>query len=57
VLQALRDEPRIERVLRADVRAEHAPPRDTVRIELQLRVIDVPTPLNLVLPFSLEAAL
>ena len=34
VLQALRDEPRIERVLRADVRAEHTPPREIVRIEL-----------------------
>ncbi len=57
VLQALRDEPRIEKVLRASVRAEHAPPRDTVRIELELRVAGEPTPLNLVLPFSLGAAL
>jgi phage baseplate assembly protein W len=54
VLQALRDEPRIERVLSAVVRAEHTPPRDVVRIELGLRVIGVPTPLNLVIPFSLE---
>jgi len=57
VLQALRDEPRIEKVLAASVRAEHAPPRDTVRIELELRVIGTPTPLNLVVPFSLEAVL
>ena len=52
VLQALRDEPRIERVLRADVRAEHDPPRDTVRIEIQARVVGEAVPLNLVVPFS-----
>jgi phage baseplate assembly protein W len=54
VLQALRDEPRIERVMAATVRAEHSPPRDTVRIELKLKVIGEQTPLNLVVPFSLE---
>ena len=53
ILQALRDEPRIERVLRADVLAEHDPPRDSVRIELQVQVTGAPTPLNLVVPFSL----
>jgi phage baseplate assembly protein W len=53
VLQALRDEARVERVLRADVRAEHEPPRETVRIELELRVLGEATPLNLVVPFSL----
>jgi phage baseplate assembly protein W len=53
VLQALRDEPRIEKVLSARVRAEHEPPRDTVRVELDLRVRGDPHPLNLVLPFSL----
>src|SRR5439155_16609244 len=51
VLQALAKEPRIEKVLSATVTAEHDPPRDTVRIELQLRVIGQPVPLNLVLPF------
>lgn len=56
VLQALRDEPRLEEVLRAEVRAEHDPPRETVRIELTVRLVGVPTPLNLVVPFSLEAA-
>jgi phage baseplate assembly protein W len=53
VLQALRDEPRIERVLKAEVRAEHDPPRDVVRIELKLKVIEADNPLNLVVPFSL----
>ncbi|CAD5366030.1 Phage baseplate assembly protein W [Rubrivivax sp. A210] len=53
VLQALRDEPRIERVLAVDVAADHQPPRETVRITLSLRVQAVSQPLNLVLPFSL----
>jgi len=56
VLQALRDEPRIERVLVATVQPEHQPPRDTVRIELRVRVIDQSTPLNLVIPFSLQTS-
>jgi phage baseplate assembly protein W len=54
VLQALRDEPRIEKVLSANVMAEHDPPRDTVRIELSVRVLDRATPLDLVVPFSLQ---
>jgi hypothetical protein len=58
VLQALRDEPRIERVLSATVRPEpESRPRDTVRIELSLRVKGEPDPLNLVVPFSLEVTL
>jgi phage baseplate assembly protein W len=57
VLQALRHEPRIEKVLRADVRAEHARPREVVRIELYVRLLREPSPLNLVIPFSLEATL
>jgi phage baseplate assembly protein W len=57
VLQALRDEPRIEKVLRADVVAEHVPPRDSVRVTLSVRLIREATPLNLVIPFSLEVTL
>ncbi len=53
VLQALRDEPRIRRVQSCEVDAEHAPPRETVRITLAVEVIDSPAPLNLVIPFSL----
>ena len=53
MLQALRDEPRIERVLRASVRAEHDPPRESVRIEIEVRVTGQAEPLNLVVPFSL----
>jgi phage baseplate assembly protein W len=56
VLQALRDEPRIQRVLRADVRAAHDPPREIVRIELTLQPIGTQAPLNLVVPFALEGA-
>lgn len=54
VLQALRAEPRIEKVLSSSVIAEHDPPRDSVRIELTVRIIGVATPLDLVVPFSLE---
>jgi phage baseplate assembly protein W len=57
VLQSLRDEPRIERVLSATVRAAHEPPRDVVRIELALRIQGEADPLNLVVPFSLEVSL
>jgi len=57
VLQALRDEPRIERVLEAKVSAEQSPPRETVRIELRVQLHRQITPLNLLIPFSLEAAL
>ena len=56
VLQALRREPRIERVLSADVSPDHLPPRSTVRIVLSLRIIGEQTPLNLVVPFSLEVS-
>jgi len=56
VMQALRDEPRIERLLRVDVRPDHDPPRETVRIELTVKLIDIATPLDLVIPFSLEQA-
>jgi phage baseplate assembly protein W len=57
VLQALRQEPRIEKVIFAAVTAEHDPPRDTVRIDLSLQVIGAPAPLNLVVPFTLGLAL
>ena len=56
VLQALADEPRVQKVLACVVYAPHTPPREHVRIEIELRLIDEPNPLNLVVPFSLEAA-
>jgi phage baseplate assembly protein W len=57
ILQALRGEPRIEKVLAATVGPEHQPPRDTVRIELTVLLLGVATPVDLAVPFSLEAAL
>ena len=57
VLQALRDEPRIRRVVSVSVLPEHAPPRETVRIDLTVEVIDAPVPLNLAVPFSLGVSL
>jgi phage baseplate assembly protein W len=52
VLQALRHEPRIARVERCTVTAGDRP-RDTVRIELTIRLIDLDDPLNLVVSFAL----
>jgi phage baseplate assembly protein W len=54
VLEALRHEPRVAKVVRCTVRSESRP-RDIVRIELQVRLIDRPEPLNLVVPFELDA--
>ncbi len=51
VLQALAGEPRVEKVLAADVVPD--PQRDRVTIALTLRFIGEPTPLNLVIPFNL----
>jgi phage baseplate assembly protein W len=51
VLQALRREPRVARVERCDVRAG-ARPRDVVRIELTVRLIETDDLLNLVVPFA-----
>lgn len=54
VLEALAREPRVQKVLSCRVFAPHNPPRNDVRIELELRLIDEPNPLNLVVPFSLD---
>ena len=55
VLEALSHEPRIEKVLRCDVTAAHDPPRDVVRIVLELQVVAEPKPQLLVVPFDLGA--
>ncbi|MCX6627059.1 MAG: hypothetical protein NTW28_05460 [Candidatus Solibacter sp.] len=57
VLEALREEARIEKVLSATVRAEHDPPRESVRIEISVRVLGSALPLNLVVPFSFGVGL
>jgi phage baseplate assembly protein W len=54
VLQALRDEPRIAKVLEVRVTPQHDPPRDAVRIALSVELVDHATPLTLVVPFSFE---
>jgi phage baseplate assembly protein W len=56
VLEALRAEPRIAEIVSCKVYAPHDPPRDQVRIDLVVRLIDHPNPLNLVVPFSLETS-
>lgn len=53
VLEALGQEPRIEKVLACTVRPGHVPPRDVVRIEITARLRGEPHPRNLVVPFSL----
>lgn len=55
VLEALSEEPRIAKVLRCDVKAD-SPPRDTVRIEIELLLIEEHNPRNLVIPFVLESS-
>ncbi|HEX2051716.1 MAG TPA: hypothetical protein VHJ34_13950 [Actinomycetota bacterium] len=52
VLECLRHEPRVARVLRCDVTS--APrPRDVVRIDMTVRLVDRAEPFNLVVPFEL----
>ena len=54
VLEALRHEPRIEKILSAKVYATSTPPRDTVQIDLTVLLIGKDNPLNFVVPFSLQ---
>ncbi|WP_075185948.1 GPW/gp25 family protein [Teredinibacter haidensis] len=54
ILQALKREPRIEKVLKAEVSAQHNPPRDVVRIELSVKVVREALPLDIIVPFNLE---
>lgn len=55
VLEALSYEPRIAKVRRCDVTAAHAPPRDVVRIVIEVEIIGEPSPRLLVVPFDLGA--
>lgn len=58
VLECLRQEPRLERVLRIDVRpGPGRQNRDKVDIDLELKLKGVPDPLILVVPFSFEGPL
>jgi phage baseplate assembly protein W len=53
VLEALRLEPRIEKVVSAKVYATHTPPRETVQIDVTVLLLEADEPLNFVVPFSL----
>ena len=52
VLEAMRHEPRIAKIVRCDVTAASRP-RDIVRIEMDIRLVDEPKVINLVVPFEL----
>lgn len=55
ILECLRHEPRVAKVLRCEVAAIDRP-REIVRIELDIRLIEEAQILNLVVPFELEGA-
>jgi phage baseplate assembly protein W len=55
VLEALSHEPRVAKVRRCDVTAAHDPPRDIVRIVIEVEIIGEPNPRLLVVPFNLDA--
>ena len=55
VLEALSHEPRIAKIRRCDVTPAHTPPRDVVRIVIDIDVIGEPNPRLLVVPFDLGA--
>jgi phage baseplate assembly protein W len=54
VLEALSHEPRVVKVVSAKVYATTSPPRDTVAIDLSVLLLEQDSPLNFVVPFSLE---
>ena len=56
ILQALAHEPRIERIRKASIRFDRGRAPDRVEIVLELAFVGVPTPANLVIPFSFERA-
>src|SRR5262245_34173311 len=53
VLEAMSHEPRVAKIHKCDVTAAHQPPRDVVRITMQVEIVGEPNPRNLVVPFSL----
>lgn len=53
ILECLSHEPRIERILRTEVKAD-TDNRGFVRIYLEIKIIGVTSSLNLVIPFSFE---
>ena len=53
ILECLSHEPRIERILRTQIKTDIAN-RGLVQIYLEIKIISVTSPLNLVIPFSFE---
>ena len=53
VLEAMSHEPRVAEIHRCDVVAAHEPPRDVVRISMDVEIVGEPNRRNLVVPFSL----
>ena len=53
VLEAMSHEPRVAKIHKCDVSAAHQPPRDVVRISMQVEIVGEPNRRNLVVPFSL----
>ncbi len=53
VLEAMSHEPRVAEIHRCDVVAAHEPPRDIVRISMEVEIVGEPDRRNLVVPFSL----
>ncbi|MPN37212.1 hypothetical protein SDC9_184728 [bioreactor metagenome] len=53
ILECLSHEPRIEKILRTQVKTD-TDNRGLVRINLEIKIISVTSPLNLVVPFSFE---
>lgn len=54
ILECLSHEPRIKRILKADVKPDTSNP-NLVRVHLEMIIIDVSTPINLIVPFNFEA--
>lgn len=54
VLQALKQEKRIVSVLDAKVSTDTTPPREQVRIDITVEIINQPLPLTIIVPFSLR---
>ncbi len=58
VLECLRQEPRLERVVKIEVKpVEGRENRDKVRIEIAVKAKGIQDPLNLVIPFSFQGPL
>jgi phage baseplate assembly protein W len=53
ILECLSHEPRVEKILRTQIKAD-ADNRSLVRIYLKIKIINVTSPINLIIPFNFE---